>query len=144
MVQSAIQVQVNNRQMVGTYIVPGIAEGTGNCKRNTVSFMITLKEGYFSMNFTKNDTAKKVFVNTVAVNLTYAFKSGVLSYLEKKNESVQLFSRTARHSYSCKSESVVLGNGIYQMFSQDRMQAFNFTNNQFGPLDLCKADQPDY
>ncbi|XP_046708133.1 macrosialin isoform X1 [Silurus meridionalis] len=144
MVQAAIQVQVNNSQMVGTYIVPGSADSTGKCESNTASLMITLKEGYVSMNFAKNDTTKMVFVNAVAVNLTYAFKSGVLSHLVKKNESVQLFSMTASHSYSCKSESVFLGNGIYLMFSQDRMQAFNFTNNQFGPIDLCKADQPDY
>lgn len=52
--------------------------------------------------------------------------------LLKKNESVQLFSMAISHSYSCKSESVFLGDGAFLEFHQERMQAFNFTNNQFG------------
>ncbi|MCJ8731665.1 hypothetical protein PDJAM_G00202040 [Pangasius djambal] len=144
MVQAAIQVHVNNSDMAGTYIVPESAKGNGKCESNNASLMITFKEGSISMNFFKNDTTNMVFVSAVAVKLAYAFKSGVLSHLERTNQSVQLFSVATGHSYSCKSESVFMGNGAYLEFSKERMQAFNFTNNQFGPLDLCKANQPDY
>ncbi|MCI4377531.1 hypothetical protein PGIGA_G00204560 [Pangasianodon gigas] len=144
MVQAAIQVHVNNSKMAGTYIVPESAKGDGKCESNNASLIITFKEGSISMNFFKNDTTSMVFVSAVAVKLTYAFKSGVLSVLERTNQSVQLFSMATSHSYSCKSESVFMGDGAYLEFSKERMQAFNFTNNQFGPLDMCKANQPDY
>ncbi|XP_053484879.1 macrosialin [Ictalurus furcatus] len=144
MVQAVIQVHVNNSQAAGTYIVPESAKGTGKCESNTASLKITFTEGYISMNFFKNDTTNMVSVNAVAVNLKYAFKAGVLTPVVANNNSVQLFTMATGHSYSCKSESVFMGNGTYLEFSQDRMQSFNFTKNQFGPIDLCKADQPDY
>ncbi|KAM9500327.1 lysosome-associated membrane glycoprotein 1 [Clarias gariepinus] len=145
MVQAAIQIRVNNSQMEGTYIVPGGEHpNDGKCDDNTASLKISVKEGSISLTFFKNDTSNVVFVKAVAVNLTYAFKPGVSHSLLKKNESVQLFSMAISHSYSCKSESVFLGDGAFLEFHQERMQAFNFTNNQFGTLDLCKADQPDY
>ncbi|XP_027025257.2 macrosialin [Tachysurus fulvidraco] len=146
MLQAAIQVRVNSskQHMEGTYIVPGDAPSNGTCERNTSSLKINLKEGYISMNFTKNESANVVFVSAVTVSLAYAFKSGELSHLERKIEQVQLFSTAISHSYSCKSESVLLGNDTYLEFSHERMQAFNFTNNQFGSIDLCKADQPNY
>ncbi|GAA6100885.1 macrosialin [Tachysurus ichikawai] len=146
MLQAAIQVRVNSskQHMEGTYIVPGDATSNGMCEHNTSSLKINLKEGYISMNFSKNDSANVVFVSAVTVSLAYAFKSGELSHLERKTEKVQLFSTPISHSYSCKSESVLLGNDTYLEFSHERMQAFNFTNNQFGSIDLCKADQPNY
>ncbi|KAK2860583.1 hypothetical protein Q7C36_004749 [Tachysurus vachellii] len=146
MVQAAIQVRVNSskQHMEGTYIVPGDATSNGECERNNASLRINLKEGYISMTFTKNDSANVVFVSAVTVSLAYAFKSGELSHLERKIEQVQLFSTAISHSYSCKSESILLGNDTYLEFSHERMQAFNFTNNQFGSIDLCKADKPDY
>ncbi|KAG7330096.1 hypothetical protein KOW79_006318 [Hemibagrus wyckioides] len=146
MVQASIKVHVNNskQHMEGEYIVPGDVPSTGKCEGNTASLRITLKEGYISMDFTKNDTSDAVFVSAVAVNLTYAFKPGVWSQLDRKSNKVQLFSMKIGHSYSCKSELVLLGNDTSLEFNHERMQAFNLTNNQFGPLDLCKADQPDY
>ncbi|TSK82214.1 NACHT domain- and WD repeat-containing protein 1 [Bagarius yarrelli] len=146
MVQAAIQVHVNNniQHMVGTYVIPGNASSAGNCERNSARLKIILNEGYISMDFIKNDTTNVVFVSGVAVNLSYAFKAGELSHLERKSKRVQLFSMATGHSYSCKSESVSLGNDTYLEFRQERIQAFNFTNNQFGPLDLCKPDRPNY
>ncbi|KAF5907099.1 macrosialin-like isoform X1 [Clarias magur] len=145
MVQAAIQIRVNNSEMEGTYIVPGVQNSTdGKCDNNTATLKIKVNEGSISLTFFKNDTSNVVFVRDVAVNLTYAFKPGSPRSLLKKNESVQLFSMAISHSYSCKSVSVFMGHGVFLEFHQDRMQAFNFTNNQFGTLDLCKADQPDY
>lgn len=37
-----------------------------------------------------------------------------------------------------------MGNGLYLDVIQDRMQAFNFTSNDFGTSDPCPADKPDY
>ncbi|KAF4089358.1 hypothetical protein AMELA_G00065250 [Ameiurus melas] len=91
MVQAVIQVHVNNSQAAGTYIVPESAKGTGKCEGNTASLKITFAEGYISMNFFRNDTANVVSVNAVAVDLKYAFKSGVLTPVVEKNNSVQLF-----------------------------------------------------
>ncbi|XP_060790325.1 macrosialin [Neoarius graeffei] len=141
-VQAAIQIRVS--QVAGTYIVPGSAKGAGKCEGNAANLTITFKEGAIFMNFFKNDTTNVVSVNAVTVNLTYAFKSGVVSRLALKNDSLQLFSMATGHSYSCKLESVFMGNDTFLEFSQDKMQAFNFTNDMFGPSDLCKADQPDY
>lgn len=49
------------------------------------------------------------------------------------NKSVRLFAAKIGHSYSCKSESLYMGNGLYLDVNQDRMQAFNLTaNKDFG------------
>ncbi|KAI4905071.1 hypothetical protein NFI96_016044 [Prochilodus magdalenae] len=146
MVQTILQVSVNNSHADGKYIVqPNAVKVTGSCKANTSSIKMTLKEGSISLSFEKNGTTNKVYVNNVAINLNYVFKSGVQYNFTKTNKSVQLFSMEAGHSYSCKSESVFLGEGVSLDFSQQRIQAFDFSSNQqFGPVDLCKADQPNY
>ncbi|XP_041926473.1 lysosome-associated membrane glycoprotein 1-like isoform X2 [Alosa sapidissima] len=77
--------------------------------------------------------------------MTYAFTAGGKKPYIAKNESLDLIKAAIGHSYSCKNESISLGNEIYLEVTQDRVQAFNFTvTNQFGLPDLCKADQPHY
>lgn len=49
-----------------------------------------------------------------------------------ENDSVQLFAAKIGHSYSCKDESVFMGNGLSLEVSNNRMQAFNVTKNEFG------------
>ncbi|KAL7876117.1 hypothetical protein AOLI_G00110800 [Acnodon oligacanthus] len=145
MVLAAIQVNVSNSKATGIFIVqPDNVTVAGNCDASTSNIDLKFKEGSISLSFVKNDTTKKVYVNTVAVNLTYAFSNGGLYKISKTNMSLQLFSMEVGHSYSCKSEPVFLGDGINLDFSQQRLQAFNFNNYQFGPVDLCKADQPNY
>ncbi|XP_036452531.1 macrosialin isoform X3 [Colossoma macropomum] len=145
MVQAAIQVNVSNSKATGVFKVqPNQVSPAGSCNVNMSNIDLKFKEGNISLNFIKNDTTKKVYVNTVSVNLIYAFSNRDLYNISKTNKSVQLFSMKVGHSYSCKSESVFLGDGINLEFSQQRIQAFNFSNNQFGPLDLCKADEPNY
>ncbi|XP_062850167.1 macrosialin [Trichomycterus rosablanca] len=145
MVKAAIQIHVNNSKAVGTYIVqPNNTEAKGQCLATNAGLQIVLKEGFISMNFTKNDTTHMVYVSDLAVSLTYSFKFGEAYKLNRENKSLQLFSMAVSHSYTCKSESVFMGEGIYLEFKPNNMQAFNFTNNQFGPLDRCKADQPNY
>lgn len=49
------------------------------------------------------------------------------------NKSVHLFAAKVGHSYSCKGESLYMGNGLFLDVNQDRMQAFNLTkSNEFG------------
>lgn len=49
------------------------------------------------------------------------------------NESLHLFNAKIGHCYSCRNESVYMGNGLYLEVTQDRMQAFNLTKgNEFG------------
>lgn len=52
------------------------------------------------------------------------------------NKSVHLFAARVGHCYSCKSESLYMGNGLYLDVIKDRMQAFNLTKNDFG---FCKC-----
>ncbi|XP_026877595.2 macrosialin isoform X1 [Electrophorus electricus] len=145
MVQAAIQVYVNNNKAEGKYIIqPALATTTGKCNSSSASLNVNFRDGSITMLFRKNDTTKMVYVSSLQVNLTYAFKSGVSYTINKNNNSVQLFTMTVGHSYSCKSESIYMGEGVFLEFSHDKMQAFNFTNNQFGLPDLCKADRPNY
>ncbi|XP_072543970.1 lysosome-associated membrane glycoprotein 1 [Salminus brasiliensis] len=146
MLQAAIQINVNNSKVQGTFNVqPNQTQTYGSCKSNTGKIKLSFNQGIIVLAFLKNDTTKMVYATSVVVNLTYAFKSGESYSISKTNTSVQLFSMKASHSYSCKSEKVNMGDGISLEFSQERLQAFDFGNNgQFGPIDLCKADQPNY
>lgn len=50
-----------------------------------------------------------------------------------KNESVHLFAAKIGNSYSCKNESLFMGNGLYLDVTQSQMQAFNLTKSgEFG------------
>lgn len=58
------------------------------------------------------------------------------------NESVRLFPAKVGHSYSCRNESLYMGNGLYLDVSQDRMQAFNLTkSNEFGSRKCLHEDK---
>lgn len=45
------------------------------------------------------------------------------------NKSLHLFAANIGHCYSCKKESLFMGNGLYLDVSEDRMQAFNLTKS---------------
>ncbi|XP_016307792.1 lysosome-associated membrane glycoprotein 1-like [Sinocyclocheilus anshuiensis] len=92
----------------------------------------------------QNKTTKKVYVKYVQYELTYAFKRGVLRNYTGTNRSLELFSVDLGYSYSCKAETVYMGGGVSLDLTQYRVQAFDIKNKNFGPPELCKADQPDY
>uniref|UniRef100_A0A3B1IDM1 CD68 molecule n=1 Tax=Astyanax mexicanus TaxID=7994 RepID=A0A3B1IDM1_ASTMX len=145
--KAAIQIHVNNSKGNGTFIVqPSMTTSYGQCQNDkTGKLGLFFNEGVIVLNFVKNETTKTVYANSVAVNLTYAFTSGVRTTISNVNGSTQVFTMSASHSYSCKSEMVYMGNGVNLEFSQERLQAFAFgKDGQFGPIDLCKADQPNY
>ena len=58
----------------------------------------------------------------------------------QKNNSLHLFAAATGYSYSCKSESLYMGSGLYLDVTQDQMQAFNLVNDQ----DFGKRKYPDH
>ncbi|XP_043101051.1 macrosialin [Puntigrus tetrazona] len=144
MLDTAIAIRVSNSQVNGTYIVqPSKTHATGECLPD-VSIFLHFDEGDITFRFKKNESTKKVYVDYVQYDLTYAFTPNVLSNFTGLNRSLQLFSVDVGHSYSCKDETVDMGNGVSLDLTQFRIQALEIKNNVFGPPDLCKADQPDY
>lgn len=57
------------------------------------------------------------------------------------NKSVHLFVAKVGHSYSCKSESLYMGNGLYLDVNQDRMQAFNLTESKDFGTRKCPREE---
>ncbi|KTF94139.1 hypothetical protein cypCar_00036259 [Cyprinus carpio] len=145
MVVAAIRIRVNTSEANGTFIVqPSKTNVKGNCSEEEASLMISFNEGDISLQFQKNKETKKVYVKYVQYNLTYAFKTGALSNYTGTNKSLELFSVDLGYSYSCKDETVFMGSGVSLDLTQYRVQAFDIKNKNFGPPELCKADQPDY
>ncbi|XP_028842047.1 macrosialin [Denticeps clupeoides] len=146
MAQMALQVRVNNSQAVGVFIVqPDESNPAGDCSKDTVNLSVNFTQGYINFTFTRNASTSTVYASSLALMLTYSFQQGApASLFQANNGSLELFKAAASHSYSCKNESVFLGNGIYLDVSQDRIQAYNFTRDMFGEIDLCPADKPNY
>ncbi|KAJ8338160.1 hypothetical protein SKAU_G00371260 [Synaphobranchus kaupii] len=143
--QIRVQYGPTNKQE-GTYILQSAKTNvTGKCENSIVNFNITFKEGFIDLHFQKNLTEKSVYVSSVAVELNYPFPAATKTKFTASNNTVKLFLAAIGHSYSCKSQSVYLGQGLYLDMTKGRMQAFNITNiNSFGPPDPCPADKPDY
>uniref|UniRef100_A0A3Q2DQB5 Uncharacterized protein n=1 Tax=Cyprinodon variegatus TaxID=28743 RepID=A0A3Q2DQB5_CYPVA len=76
-------------------------------------------------------------------NLTLSFLQGPNNYFATNN-SLNLFAARIGYCYSCKKETLYMGNGLYLDITKDQMQAFNISNGEFGKPDFCPADQPDY
>uniref|UniRef100_A0A672QK83 Macrosialin-like n=1 Tax=Sinocyclocheilus grahami TaxID=75366 RepID=A0A672QK83_SINGR len=145
MVVAAIGIHVNTSEVNGTFIVqPSKTNVSGDCSEEVASLIITFNEGEISLQFQKNKTTKKVYVKYVQYELTYAFKRGVLRNYTGTNRSLELFSVDLGYSYSCQAETVYMGGGVSLDLTQYRFQAFDIKNKNFGPPELCKADQPDY
>lgn len=145
MVEMAIGIRVNTSKVNGTFIVqPNQTSVSGECgdKANTIS--IKFNEGQFILKFRNNETIKKVYVENVVYDLTYAFKKGESIDYSGNNKSLELFSVEPGHSYSCQAETLYMGDGVNLDLTHNKFQAFDFKNNQFGPPELCKADQTDY
>ncbi|XP_016085113.1 macrosialin-like [Sinocyclocheilus grahami] len=145
MLDMAIGIRVNTSMVNGTFIVqPSKTNFNGECSQNVASIILNFGEGGISLKFNKNDATKKVFVEFIQYDLTYAFKTGVLSNYTGLNRSLELFSVDLGHSYSCKAETVYMGGGVSLDLTQNRFQAFDIKNNVFGSPEVCKADQRDY
>uniref|UniRef100_A0A8C7MMB7 Macrosialin n=1 Tax=Oncorhynchus kisutch TaxID=8019 RepID=A0A8C7MMB7_ONCKI len=151
MAQLALQIRVEDTGKTGVFIVqPVQTHVKGGCDKSTANLTLTFLEGFITFMFNKNTTQNAVYVDTVSFSLSYPLISGdngkmSLPYVAK-NGSLDLFHAKVGHSYSCKSESVFMGKGLYLDITQDRIQAFNITKEwDFGTSDPCPADRPaDY
>ncbi|XP_041738214.1 macrosialin [Coregonus clupeaformis] len=151
MAQVALQIRVEDTGKTGVFIIqPGMTKVEGGCEKSTANLTLTFKEGFITFMFNKNTTQNAVYVDTVSFNLSYPLTPGGNGKMSPpytaKNGSLDLFLAKVGHSYSCKSESVFMGKGLYLDVTQDRMQAFNITKEwDFGTSDPCPADRPaDY
>uniref|UniRef100_A0A4W5KLL4 Lysosome-associated membrane glycoprotein 2-like luminal domain-containing protein n=1 Tax=Hucho hucho TaxID=62062 RepID=A0A4W5KLL4_9TELE len=151
MAQLALQIRVEDTGKTGVFIVqPGKTHVEGGCDKSTANLTLTFKEGFITFMFNKNTTQNAVYVDTVSFYLSYPLTSGENGKMSPpyvaKNGSLDLFLAKVGHSYSCKSESVFMGKGLYLDVTQDRMQAFNLTKEwDFGTSDPCPTDRPaDY
>ncbi|KAM4611365.1 lysosome-associated membrane glycoprotein 1 [Polymixia lowei] len=139
----ALQIRLTSTKVNGTFIVqPKQTTSSGGCQATTARLTITFPEGAITFMYNKSATENKVYVNSLSFNLTYPFSAGGIKSYAATNKSLHLFAAKIGHSYSCKSDSVYMGSGLYLDVTQDRMQAFNFSNNvDFGHPDSCPADQ---
>ncbi|XP_070785838.1 macrosialin isoform X2 [Enoplosus armatus] len=144
--QMALQIRVATPKINGTFIVqPNMTKAVGGCQDTKANLTLAFKEGSITFLFNKSAANNTVYVNALSFVLSYPFSKGGNSQYTANNKSVHLFAAKVGHSYSCRSESLFMGNGLYLDVNQDRMQAFNLTKtNDFGTPDPCAADQPDY
>uniref|UniRef100_UPI001A98FF74 LOW QUALITY PROTEIN: lysosome-associated membrane glycoprotein 1 n=1 Tax=Gasterosteus aculeatus aculeatus TaxID=481459 RepID=UPI001A98FF74 len=135
-------------QANGSFIVqPNMTTAEGGCQDNRANLTLIFKEG--SINFMFNKSADNtVYVDAVSFNLSYPLAKGLFAgqtLYTANNKSMHLFAAKLGNSYSCKKESLFMGNGLYLDVDQDRMQAFNLPkNSEFGTAEPCAADRPDY
>ncbi|XP_041821124.1 macrosialin [Chelmon rostratus] len=146
MAQMALQIRLATSQANGTFIVqPSLTKADGECKETTANLTLVFKEGLITFLFNKSTADNMVYVDALSFTLNYPFSKGGNDQYTANNKSLHLFNAKVGHSYSCKSESLYMGSGLYLDVSKDRMQAFNLTkSNEFGSPDPCPADQPDY
>ncbi|KAJ3585475.1 hypothetical protein NHX12_014194 [Muraenolepis orangiensis] len=143
--QMALQIRLVSPKVNGTFIVqPHMSNASGQCAEKEVNLNISFNEGFIMFNFQKNSTRNSVYVNTLSFNLTYPFTTPEMNY-NSSNSSLHLFSTRVGRSYSCRNESIAMGNGLYLDVAQNLIQAFNFTEkDKFDVSDPCPADVTDY
>ncbi|XP_061815311.1 lysosome-associated membrane glycoprotein 1-like isoform X2 [Nerophis lumbriciformis] len=145
MAQMALQIRLMTPKANGTFVVqPNKTKAIGECQENKANLTLVFQEGFITFMFNKSLAENKVYVDALSFVLSYPFSTANGQYAAS-NKSMRSFAAKIGHSYSCKSESLYMGNGLYLDVKQDRMQAFNLTkSNGFGITDPCAADQPDY
>ncbi|XP_031145923.1 macrosialin [Sander lucioperca] len=148
MAQMALQIRLATPKANGTFIVqPKSTHIEGVCQATKANLTIEFKEGFITFMFNKSIEKNTVYVDALSFTLNYPLDKKVANGppYTANNKSMNLFAATIGHSYSCKRESLYMGNGLYLDVNQDRMQAFNLTkSNEFGTSDICPADKPDY
>ncbi|KAM6894827.1 lysosome-associated membrane glycoprotein 1 [Lycodopsis pacificus] len=143
--QMALQIRLVTPKDKGNFIVqPNMTAAKGGCDGSKANLTLVFKEGTIAFMFNKS-ADNTVSVHALSFNLSYPLTPGGKTWYTASNKSMHLFKAKVGHSYSCKSESVHMGNGLYLDVNQDKMQAFNLTKaSGFGTPDVCAADQPDY
>ncbi|XP_059211354.1 macrosialin isoform X2 [Centropristis striata] len=147
MAQMALQIRLDKPKDNGTFIVqPNMTKVQGGCQGTKANLTLVFKEGFITFMFNKSVANNSVYVDALSFKLTYPLsKEGKNEPHTASNKSMHLFNAKIGYCYSCKSDSIYMGNGLYLDVSQDTMQAFNLTKgNEFGKIEQCPADQPDY
>lgn len=141
----ALQIRVATPKANGTFIVqPKMTKATGSCQGTKANLTLVFLEGKITFMFNKS-TDNTVYVDALSFELSYPFTTGGQTHYIANNKSMHLFRAKTGHSYSCKRETVAMGNGLYLDVDQDTMQAFNLTKGgEFGSPEPCAADRPDY
>ncbi|XP_061768393.1 macrosialin-like [Nerophis ophidion] len=145
MAQMALQIRLMTPKANGTFVIqPNKTKAVGECQENMANLTLVFQEGFITFMFNKSLAENKVYVDALSFVLSYPFSTANGHY-SASNQSMRSFAAKIGHSYSCKSDSLYMGNGLSLDVKQNRMQAFNLTkSNDFGITDLCAADQPDY
>ncbi|XP_070711221.1 macrosialin [Pempheris klunzingeri] len=146
MAQMALQIRLAKPKDNGTFIIqPSMTTANGGCQQTKANLTLVFKEGFITLMFNKSTADNAVYVDALSFVLNYPLSKGGNAEYKASNKSLHLFTAKVGHSYSCRSESLYMGNGLYLDIQQDRMQAFNLTkSNEFGVSDPCAADKPDY
>ncbi|KAG8006335.1 Lysosome-associated membrane glycoprotein 1, partial [Nibea albiflora] len=133
-------------QANGTFgVQPKLTAASGDCKETTANLTLTFKQGNITFLFNKSVADNQAYVHALSFYLNYPLGKGGNQEYSATNKTMHLFAARIGHAYSCKNESLYMGNGLYLDVIQDRMQGFNLTkDNGFGTSDFCAADQPDY
>uniref|UniRef100_A0A8C4HTC7 Lysosome-associated membrane glycoprotein 2-like luminal domain-containing protein n=1 Tax=Dicentrarchus labrax TaxID=13489 RepID=A0A8C4HTC7_DICLA len=142
MAQMALQIRLATPKANGTFIVqPNMVKTKGTCQDTKVNLTLAFKEGFITFTFNKSVANNTVYVDTLSFSLSYPFSKGGNGEYSANNKSMQLFPTKIGHSYSCKNQSLYMGNGLYLEVTQDRMQAFNLTkSNEFGLRKCLHSD----
>ncbi|KAK2900262.1 macrosialin [Channa argus] len=142
--QFALQIRLVSPKVKGTFIVqPSETKPVGSCEEPKANLTLSFKQGFITFMFNKNISDNTVYVNALSFQVSYPFGGANAPYIAE-NKTVHLLPAKIGHSYSCRNESLYMGHDLYLDISQNKMQAFNLTNQDFGTADPCPADQPDY
>ncbi|XP_077400760.1 macrosialin-like isoform X3 [Vanacampus margaritifer] len=145
MARVALELRLVTPKASGTFMVqPNKTKAVGQCLENRANLTLVFQEGFITFMFNKTTAENIAYVDTLLFNLVYPL-SNASGHFTAANKSLRAFPAKIGHSYSCRSESVYMGNGLYLDVKDERMQAFNLTKGgEFGVTDNCVADQPDY
>ncbi|AWO95685.1 putative lysosome-associated membrane glycoprotein 1-like [Scophthalmus maximus] len=146
MAQMALQIRVARPKVNGTFVVqPKMTKAEGRCEGTKANLTLVFNEGIITFMFNKSAADNTVYVHSLSFSVSYSIIKGSKAMYSANNESVHLFAAKVGHSYSCKDESIYMGQGLYLDVNKDRMQAFNLTkSNEFGSPEQCPADQSNY
>ncbi|XP_026208648.1 macrosialin-like [Anabas testudineus] len=142
MATMALELRIDKSNL--SFIVqPNKTTAVGVCNETRANLTLVFEEGFITFIFNKSTPENIVYVDTLSFSISYP-SSGANGPYTANNMSVHLFPAKIGHSYSCKKDSLYMGNGLYLDVTKDQMQAYNLTNSAFGRSDFCPADQPDY
>ncbi|XP_034712708.1 macrosialin isoform X3 [Etheostoma cragini] len=147
MAHMALQIRLATPKSNGTFIVqPKSTHAVGSCEATKANLTLEFPQGFITFMFNKSIEKNTVYVDAVSFSLNYPLDKKVANGppYTANNKSMNLFAAKIGHSYSCKSEALYMGDGMYLDVNQDQMQAFNLNKNEFGKPDSCAADKPDY